>query len=54
MTIRRSLLVGTVLTVSGASAGDIDRSLVGVATLGAVFLGMAALIPGVVAVSLRF
>lgn len=45
---------GTKLNVSGASGEDIDRSLVGVATLGAVFLGLAALVAGVVAVSVRF
>ena len=45
---------GTKLNVSGATSDDIDRSLVGVATLGAVFLGLAALIAAVVAISARF
>lgn len=45
---------GTKLNVSGATGDDIDRSLVGVATLGAVFLGFGVLLAGVVAISLRF
>ncbi len=45
---------GSELNVSGASAEDIDRSLVGVVTLGAVFLGLALLMFVIIAVSLRF
>lgn len=47
-------VAGSELNVTGASGDDIDRSLIGVVTLGAVFLGMAALMTGVVMVSNRF
>ncbi|MEZ5372293.1 MAG: hypothetical protein R2704_06080 [Microthrixaceae bacterium] len=47
-------VAGTELNVSGATKDDIDRSLIGVATLGAIFLGLAAIIAGVVMISLRF
>ncbi len=45
---------GTKLNVSGANSDDIDRSLVGVATLGALFLGFGALVAAVIAISARF
>ena len=45
---------GTELNVSGATSDDIDRSLVGVATLGALFLGFGALVAAVIAISARF
>ncbi|MCB1027289.1 MAG: hypothetical protein KDB24_05945 [Microthrixaceae bacterium] len=47
-------VAGSELNVSGATGDDIDRSLIGVATLGAIFLGLAAIIAGVVMISLRF
>jgi hypothetical protein len=39
---------------AGASRDDMDQSLVGMATLGAVFLGLSALLYVIVAISLRF
>lgn len=46
-------VAGSELNVSGANSKDIDRSLIGIATLGAIFIGLAALVAGVVMVSLR-
>ena len=47
-------VAGSKMNVSGASSKDIDRSLVGVVTLLAIFLGLAALMAGIIMVSMRF